>query len=175
MKTRTKDLRKFLIMTFQIDADRAHPMAEVAALIAALLGVERGVLEAVSDSVNPWAKIVRRLRAREKVDGVSARLALDRPPMGLERVVPFDVLEDAASESPIPDGHMAYLGCSEAWACNCRADTDGLWCGILLVYAAVDSIELKEWATGRVFRVKVPRGVVGGLKVKLAWCDASPR
>lgn len=155
-------------MALTLEAQRNAPVAELAVVEAVAAGIKNP--DQVRWYCNPQQKQVAELEAKKLIDSTTAALVLEtRYPQELLKLIPLETISLAAAKCPtLPQGHIKVLGSSAAWACNCRAESGGLWCGVVLAFAPGDT-ELTDWQTGRVYRVRVPAGVAGGTAVVLEW------
>jgi|GEM_PF-4328987 len=153
-------------MALTLEAQRNETVAQVGVLVAAAAGSKQ--LEEVYWGLNPQAKQLAQLEARRKIDPITAALVLqERYPPELLKLIPLETLTLAAAKRAVlPPGHIRVLGGSGAWACNCRLDPKGLWCGVLVVFAPGETT-LTDWESGQSYRVVIPPGVVGGTDVVL--------
>jgi len=157
-------------MALTLEAQRNEAIAQVGVLVVgAVTGSKH--LESLYWSLNPLAKQVAQMEARRQIDPTTAALMLQaKCPPETWRLVSPEVVELAATKNPkLPPGHIRYLGGWSAWACNCRVEQSGLWCGLVVFLGAAGVAELTDWDTGRVYRVVVPSGAVGGTSVVLEW------
>jgi len=156
-------------MALTLEAQRNEAIAQVGVLVGAAAGSKH--LESLYWSLNPLAKQVAQMEARRQIDPTTAALVLEtKYPQQLLGLVSLETLTLAAAKRAIlPAGHIKVLGGTSAWACNCRVEQSGLWCGLVVFLGAAEVAELTDWDTGRVYRVVVPSGAVGGTSVVLEW------
>jgi len=156
-------------MALTLEAQRNETIAQVGVIIGAFTGTKN--LDTLYWSLNPIAKQVAQLEARKQIDPITAGLILKtKCPNEIWKLISPDIVELAASKNPIlPPNHIGYLGCWSAWACNCKPNPSGLWCGLIIFLGNSKIAELVDWNTGDIYRVIIPLESIGGIDVLLEW------